>query len=438
MTQQSSPSSMRTFLIIWSGQLASTLGTQMTSFAIIVWAWELTGQATPLALLGFFTHTPTIIASIFAGVFVDRWNRKLMMMVGDTVAALSTIVLLILLLTNHLQIWHLYCAGTINGLFGYFQGLASSASVALLVPKQHYVRAGAMGYASDYGAGILAPALAGTLYYFVGLQGILIIDLTTFLIALSTIWSVHIPQPIQSEITRQADRHLKQELTFGFRYLLARPSLLAILIFLMISNLVGNVCSALYPPMILARSNNSAAALANVQAASGVGGLVGSGLLSLWGGPKRRIHGLLIGTSLMNLSGMALGLGQWPSIWVVASFFEAFFYPFFISANGALWLAKVEPDVQGRVFATRYLLAQLASPIGLIMAGPLADYVFEPAMQTNSPLAWLLGGIFGTEKGAGMALQYTLFTFLGVLIGLSGYAVRRLRDVETIVPDHSH
>lgn len=436
MIQPAQPTSMRAFAVLWSGQLVSILGTQMTSFAILVWAWELTGQATPLALIGFFTHTPTIVASIFAGILVDRWNRKLMMVLGDTVAALSTIALLLLLLTDQLQIWHLYCAGVINGLFGYFQSLAFSASISLLVPKQHYVRAGAMGYASDFSASILAPALAGTFYSLIGLQGILVIDLVTFLCAVSTVWIVRIPQVVQSEVSHQGDRRLRQELTFGFRYLFARSSLFAMLIFLMSSNLIGNACSALYPPMILARTQDNAAILASVQAAGGIGGLVGSGVLSVWGGSKRRIHGFLTGSILMYAGGVLLGLGRSQPVWVAASFLEAFFWTFFISANGAIWLAKVEPDVQGRVFATRYLLAQLASPIGLIMAGPLADYVFEPAMQPGTPLAWALGGVFGTGAGAGMALQYSLLALCGMLIGFLGYTVRLLRDVETIVPDH--
>lgn len=428
------PSGLQTFLIVWGGQLISTLGSQMTTFAISIWAWELTGQATPLALIGLFTHIPTVIASTFTGVFIDRYNRKLMMMVGDAVAGVSTIVILMLLQTDHLQIWHLYVAGAINGLFGYVQSLAASASMAMIVPKQHYTRASALVLARGYGSEIAAPAIAGILYYVIGLSGILLIDIVTFLTAIATLLIVTIPQPPPSEVGKQS-RNWRSELTFGFRYLWQRPSLLAVLLFLLASNLVGSVGS-IYSPMILARSGGDAAILGTALAAAGIGGLAGAGVLSLWGGTKRHIHGLLLGNALANFSETIAGLGRGLFVWVMAGFFGAFFSPWSNSANQAIWVSKVEPDVQGRVFATRYLIAQIASPLGLAIAGPLADYLFEPAMMPGGKLAGLFGSIFGTGQGAGMALQYTLSSLGCVAIALSGYAFQGLRDLDVIVPDH--
>ena len=194
---------MRKFILIWIGQLASLLGSEMTNFAIIIWAWQVTGQATPLSLIMFFVHTPRVIASLFAGVLVDRYSRKLLMILGDLVAGISTIALLLLFLTNNLQIWHLYCTAAVNSLFGFVQGLAYSASLSLLVPPQQYNRATALNSVQMSGAFILAPALAGGLYSAIGLKGILIIDLVTFVIAIATLSIVSIPQPDRDE----ADRH---------------------------------------------------------------------------------------------------------------------------------------------------------------------------------------------------------------------------------------
>jgi predicted MFS family arabinose efflux permease len=308
------------------------------------------------------------------------------MILGDTAVGLSTIVVLLLLLTNNLQIWHLYITGAINGLFGYFQNLAQSASISMIVPKQHYTRAGAMIYYALAGSKMMAPALAGLLYYIIGLSGILMIDLVTFLIGISTVILVKIPQPKQSEY-RHSNRNLWQELTFGFRYIFKRPSLLATLIFLLSFYLVNNTIYAIRSPMILARSRNNGAVLANVQLAIGVGGVIGAMLLSIWGGPKRRIHGLLLGSAFASGSLMGLGLGNQPWIWMSAGFFMAFFSPLMDSSYTAIWLSKVEPDVQGRVFASRYLITQIASPLGLAIAGPLADHIFEPAMRTGGSLA---------------------------------------------------
>jgi len=182
--EQYQPTSLRTFLIIWIGQVASILGSEMTNFAVTLWAWQATEQATPLSLILLFTQIPRAIASSFAGVVVDRWNRKQLLVLGDTVAGISTVIVLGLFLTHRLEIWHLYITGGINGFFGYFQGLAYSASMSMIVPKQHYTRAAAMSeHITQFGSTIMAPALAGILYYTIGLAGILTIDLGTFFAA---------------------------------------------------------------------------------------------------------------------------------------------------------------------------------------------------------------------------------------------------------------
>lgn len=412
------------------------LGSEVTNFAMTLWAWQVTGQATPLSLIIFFSHVPRIFAAFFAGVLVDRWNRKLLMMVGDTAAAISTIAILLLFLSDRLEVWHLYVTAAINGLFSYFQDLAYTASIGVIVPKQHYTRAAAMNdHIGQFGSNIIAPAIAGVLYYAIGLKGILIIDLVTFVIAISTVWCVQIPQP-QLNATNRDSWNIWQDMTFGFRYIIKRPSFLAILVFWLIFNLVDGILTGIHSPVILARSNNDAAVFASVQSAIGLGGAIGAVVLSVWGGFQRRIHGLLLGTVLSYASMAVFGLANLPSVWIISGFFAGIFWPFISSSNQAIWLSKVAPDLQGRVFATRYLIAQISLPLGLGIGGFLADYVFEPAMMPGGSLAVLFGGVFGTGSGSGMALQYTLFSCVGVLIGISGYAIRQLRDLEMIVPDH--
>lgn len=438
------PTSLRTFLMIWVGQSASVLGTEMTNFSFTLWVWKSTGQATPLALVFFFSRIARVVAAAVAGPFVDGrspflghyWTRKQLMMIGDAIAGCSTLILLGLFLTHQLSIWHLYVSALLNGVFGYVQELAYSASMSMIVPKQHYARATAMeSYITYSGSEILAPVLAGTLYGVVGLQGILWIDLATFLVAISTVTWTKIPQPPKNPV-EQPSQHVWQELTFGFRYIWRRRSLFAILIFLLSTNLMATTAWAVHSPMILARSGNDATVLASVQAAIGIGGVVGAVVLSIWGGPKSRIHGLLLGSALGEFGGMILGLARSQSIWMLSGFASAFFAPFFGSSNQAIWLSKVEPEVQGRVFAIRYLIAQITAPLGFAIAGPLADYWFAPAMSPGRFGAQWLGGWFGTGAGAGMAVQYTVFSGLGALVGLSGYAFPALRHVETLVPDH--
>lgn len=421
---------MRTFFIIWLGQFASLLGSEMTNFAITIWAWEVTGQATPLALMMAVTQIPRLLISPFAGIWVDRFNRKTLMLLGDTVAGLSTIVILALFLSDRLQIWHLYVSGGINGVFGYVQGLAHSASMSLIVAKKHYARASAFESLQMSGSYVIAPAIAGSIYAVTGLSGILTLDLVTFGIAISTLSAVAIPQPSQRP---QSTEPVWQQLTFGFRYLWGRPGLRTLLSFFLISNFVDSASFSLLPPMVLARSGSDATLMGTLFAFFGMGGLLGGLTLGIWGGPKRRIHGILIFSAIWKVGLIVLALARNFAAQISTALMSGFCSPFPGSCSQAIWRSQVEPEVQGRVFASRFLVTQLATPLGAAISGPLADHVFEPAMASGD---WpdALGGIFGSGPGAGMALQMTLFASCGLAIALGGYGVRRLRQVETYSP----
>ena len=424
---------MRTFLTIWLGQFASLLGSQMTNFAITIWAWEVTGQATPLAFIMAVTQIPRLLISPFAGIWVDRFNRKTLMLLGDTVAGLSTVVLLALFLSDRLQIWHLYVSGSINGVFGYVQGLAHSASMSLIVAERHYTRASAFEALRMSGGFVVAPALAGGIYAIAGLSGILTIDLITFGIAVATLSLVEIPQPAiaaapQAEMIETETVWL--QLTFGFRYLWRRPGLRVLLIFFLISNFIDSASFSLLQPMVLARTNNDAAFMGTLFSFFGIGGLLGGLTLSLWGGPKRRIHGVLISSAIWKTGLIVLALSRNLATQIGTTLISGFCSPFPMSCSQAIWRSQVEPEVQGRVFASRFLVTQLATPLGAAIAGPLADRFFEPAMQPSQALSQVFGDIFGTGPGAGMALQMTLFASCGVLVAVGGYRIRTLRQVE--------
>ncbi|MEM9803912.1 MAG: MFS transporter [Cyanobacteria bacterium P01_D01_bin.56] len=418
---------MQIFLILWLGQFTSLLGSEMTNFAIAIWAWEVTGQATPLAFILAITQVPRLLVSPFAGIWVDQFNRKHLMLLGDTVAGLSTVVLLVLFQTGHLHIWHLYLSGAVNGLFGYIQMLAHSASISFIVPAQHQARAAALESLQMSGSYVIAPALAGTLYATTGLSGILTIDLITFGIAIATLSPLTLPQPTPETTANP----VLQQLTFGLRYLQRRPGLMALLIFFMFSGLIDSATFTILPAMVLARSGNDSAFWGMLLAFFGTGGLLGSITLSLWGGPKRHIHGVLIASAVWKAGLIVLALAQRNSVKIGTALVSGFCSPFPISCNQAIWRTQVEPAVQGRVFATRFLLTQLATPLGAAIAGPLADHVFEPAMQPGEPLARLLGGLLSPGVGAGMALQIALFSLFGIAITLVGYRVGPLRAVET-------
>lgn len=399
----------------------------MTNFAITIWAWEVTGQATPLSLIMVVTQIPRLLISPFAGIWVDRFNRKYLMLLGDTIAGLSTVVLLALFLTDHLQIWHLYVSGAVNGLFGYIQGLAHSASMSLIVAEQHYARASAFESLQLSGSYVIAPAIAGAVYAVTGLSGILVIDLVTFGVAIASLTTVTIPQPKASPKTTDP---IWQQLTFGIQYLWSRPSLKVLLSFFLISNFINSACFTLLPAMVLARLGNNSTIVGTLFSFFGIGGLLGGLTLSVWGGPKRRIHGVLIFSAIWKVGLIVLALAQTVTTQMGTALVSGFCSPFPGSCAQAIWRSQVEPEVQGRVFATRFLLTQLATPLGAAISGPLADHVFEPAMQSGKPLAQLFGNTFGIGAGAGMALQLTLFASCGLVVALGGYGIRRLRHIE--------
>ncbi len=429
------PTGMRAFTLIWLGQMVSLLGSAMTWFAFTIWVWQKTGQVTTLALLSFFTYFPTVLFTPVAGALVDRWNRKLVMMLSDLITASGTFVILILYVTGWLQLWHIYSISLAAGVFTAFQYPAYAAAVATMLPKEQYARAqGMLGLVYSV-SGILSPVLAAALLGRIGITGIMIIDLTTFLAALGTLLWVHIPQPAATAVGLHSRGNLWQEMLFGFRYIRERASLSALVFLFMASNFFLAIGATLLAPMILARSAGSETTLATVQSVGALGGVAGGVLLSMWGGPRRRIHGVLLGGMGACLLGMAgLGVGRHLLAWAVGSFFFSFFEPFVEGNNLAIWQSKVEADVQGRVFSARHLLVQIPYLLAMLLVGPLAEYGTEPLMQNPG----LPGGWFGGGRGAGMALLMALAGGGGTLTFLAGYLVRAVRQVETLLPDQIH
>jgi MFS family permease len=428
---------MFSFSIVWIGQAVSLLGTSMSAFALTIWAYQMTGKATSLALVGFFHMTPLLIFSPIAGVIVDRSNRKLMMMLSDVASGLASIGILVLYLTGNLQIWHLYIASAITGTFQTFQWPAYSAAITMIVPKQHYARAHALNELAGNSSGIFAPLLAGALLPLIGLGGILSIDIVTFVVAVGTLLIVHIPQP-EATAEGQASRgSILKEAAYGFRYIFQRASLLGLQLVFMVGNFFATLAFTLLAPMILARTGNNALIFASVETAGAIGGVIGGLAMSAWGGPKRRVDGVLSGWTLSGLFGATLiGLGRGLPLWAAGNFISAFLIPLINSSNQAIWQAKVVPDLQGRVFATRRLIAWFVTPIATLLAGPLADNVFGPAMNGDTPMSAAFGWLVGTGPGAGMSLIIVFCGLAMSLVGLGGYGVRVVRQAETLLPDH--
>lgn len=432
------PKGMTAFTIVWFGQVVSLVGTAMTGFALTLWAYRTTGLATALSMVAFFGFAPMIIMSPIAGVLVDRWNRKWTMALSDLASATGTLAILILFASGHLQVWHLYVVGALTAVFQSFQWPAYSAAISMMVPKTQYQRASGMIAMAESGSGIAAPILAGALIGMVGFERLWVIfaiDLVTFVIALSTLAAVTIPNPPKT-VPEQQESFLRQS-TFGFRYIWNHRPLFNLQMMFFLSNLLASLCITILPALILARTGNNSTVLATVQSASAVGGVIGGAALTAWGGPRRKVDGVLLGMVSTSLFGtVVLGLGRSLPVWAVGGFLTMVFLPMLNGSNQAIWQSKVPPSLQGRVFSTRLIIAQVTAPIAMLASGPLADRVFGPAMLASGSLAPVLGWLTGTGSGAGISLMFVLFGLAGAVAGMAGYLIPSVRNVERLIPDH--
>ncbi len=437
MVARKRPAGMTGFTIIWLGQLVSVVATQMTQFAMTLWIYQLTNSVMALGLAQIFYITPFLLITPIAGVMIDRYSRKLMMMVSDIGAGAATAGLLTLQALGHLQIWHVYTAMVVMGLVNAFQWPSYSAAITTMVAKNQYGRANGMMSMVDAGPGVIAPLLAGSLIGFIKLTGILMIDVITYGLAIITLALVFVPQPERTVDGDQSGGNLWAQSVFGFRYIFARPSLLGLLTLFLVGNLFSGIAGTLFAPFVLAHTGNNSVMMGTVQSAAALAAVLGAVAMSIWGGFKHRINGVVWGWFLSSLFGMFLfGFGKNLAVWIPTIMLLTVFGPLINSSSQSIWQSKVAPDVQGRVFSTRRLIAWITQPIAPVIAGSLADYLLEPAMKSGGSLAHTFGGLFGTGPGAGMGMLICLCGLLDALSGLAGRFVPTIWKVEQILPDH--
>ncbi|MEW6093152.1 MAG: MFS transporter [Chloroflexota bacterium] len=431
------PSGMFGFVIVWVGQVISILASGMSGFALTIWMFQQTRSATAMGMMQVAYILPFLLISPIAGVMVDRYNRKLMMMMSDLGAVTATVGILILQAAGRLEFWHLYIAAVIFGLGNTFQWPAYSAAISTMVKKEQYGRANGLMSLMEAGPGVLAPILAGALLPVLGLTGILLIDVITFFIAIGALLIVHVPQPEKTVEGQKEKGSIWKEAAYGFTYIFKRPSLLGMQMIFFFGNLFAGIGWTVFAPMILLRTNDSSIALGSVNSAAAIGGVVGGLVMSAWSGVKKRAHGVLVGWILSGVFAALFGFGTGLAFWIPFIFAVSLVGPLVNTSNQSLWQAKVAPDLQGRVFSARRLIAWFTQPIAPVIAGLMADRWLEPSMTSGTTaLSSLFDGWVGTGPGSGMAL---LFIFCGLgaaLVGLTGTFLPHIRNADAILPDH--
>jgi MFS transporter, DHA3 family, macrolide efflux protein len=427
----------KSFLTIWFGQVLSLFGTHMTRFALLIWAYQLTGQATTMALLGVFSFGSLMVFSPIAGYWVDKLDRRMVMLWADMGAGIVIMLTLLLVLMGRLELWHLYLGQALIGGLEAFQSSAYTAASTMLVDKEQYGRANGLRYLATSIAEIAAPIFGAMVLVTLHIEGVLLLNMVTFLLSVLLLMLVDVPHPLSDENEEEAESAL-QQLKIGWDYIVSREGLMGLLgIGTLIELLASITYMSIFPAMILARTNGDEFTLSLIQAAIGVGGVLGSIVMSVWGGPRRKVHGTLGLTAASFILGDILfGLGQTNVVWVFAAVATALFFPFMVGCEMAIWQEKVPAHMQGRVLNIVSTFRNFALVVGYLAGGLLADHVFEPAMlHHGSWMADTFGGLVGTGAGAGMALMFLITGTLGGIAGIMGYFYAPLRNVEADLPD---
>jgi MFS family permease len=422
----------RTFLKIWFGQSISTLGSRLTSFALTIWIFERTGSVTLFGFAVLVFTLPGVLLAPFAGALVDRWGRRWALLWSNAGAALVTLAAILLLLSRSLAPWHLCLLLAANSICDSFQQPAYLSAVTLLVAKRRLGRTSGMIQLSQAGARILAPGLAGVLIERAGLPTVLAADLATFLVALSILLWVRLPEAPR-ELAAAGPSSLWRELLESWRYIRQRPGLLQLASLAAGGGFVLSMLDVLMLPLVLTFASPSAAGV--VSSAVGLGMLVGSLGMSAWGGPRRRMQGIYL---FSTIQGLTLILAGWrPNLALVAAAFFCFAasLPLSESCGQILWQSKTPAPMQGRIFAFRSFSVQAVAPFGILLAGPLADRVFEPALAPGGALASSAGRLLGTGAGRGVGLLIVLMGIAILMLVLVAASSARLRRLEDELPD---
>ncbi|MBQ9924937.1 MAG: MFS transporter [Clostridia bacterium] len=403
---------IHTFYIFWAGQTLSQLGSAMTGFALILWAFEGRGSALTVSLMAFCSYVPYVLASLLAGGVVDRRSPKGVLLVCDLLAAMGTGTILAAAGQGRLRVGLICAVNVFTGLMNAFQSPAASAAVGRLAPKDRLSRvSGLQAMGSNLNA-VLSPVLAAALYGMGGLPLVLAIDLTTFAAAFLSLLVLQIPAA-GGEAGGKAGPFAG--LRAGVGFLQGNRDILRLIVTIAGINFFSRLTyENILSPMLLARSGNDRGVLAMVNACMGAAGIAG-GLWVARGREMRDPFGAVyLSAALSFLSGdLLMGLGRGGCLWALAGIFASLPIPRIFAAQELILYRRIPKEMQGRVFAVRNAIQYSTIPIGILLGGWLADRVFEPFMSGGSILAQRLSRLVGSGAGAGMALMFLSTGILG-------------------------
>ena len=430
--------SMRTFFTVWFGQLISMLGSGVTAFALGAHVYETSGSVTNFALVAFFGTLPTVLVSPLAGVLADRWDRRKIMLLGDLGAGFSMFLLWGLFAGQDagywtIQTWYYYLPLFLGSCCSTLTFPAWMASVPRLVPRQHLGRASGMTELSGALAQIAGPLVASALMGPIGLRGILLLDIVSYVFASGVMMVVRFPASPTEAAKADAPRSLRADLAEAWNFIRERPGLRGLLAFITSIGFVVTMVMLLINPLVLAFTDIHS--LKWIATTAGVGGLMGGILTSVWGGPRRRIRALMGFPTAAALVLLLAALPPNVPLIAVAAAAFIFTFPLISASNQVIWQTKTPLALQGRVASLRRVLFQSTGVVATLLGGPLADKVFEPWMMPGGALASTVGQVIGVGKGRGVALMFIVLSVVLLTCVLVMALSPRVRHLETELPD---
>ena len=405
---------IRSYLLLWSTQSLSALGSSMTSYALSLWLYRNTGSALKAALLTVCSYAPYVLMSIFAGALSDKWNKKRTMLICDLFAAMTTIAAFLLIETGRLEAWHLFLINALNGLMNTVQQPASEVAATQLIPKEYYQKTGALRSLSRSMNTILTPVFATMLFTSGGVQAVIAVDLITFSAAfLALLLFIRIPEPKCSTDDKVS---LISSVRSGLSWLRANPLILRLIFFLSGINLIASANSAALTPLILSKTADNESILGTVNFCIGAATFAGSLIASYARPPKDRVKAICISLFIsMSTENFILAFGDRPIVWCIGVVLGWLLIPFMGANFDVVLRSSIPADMQGRVYACRNTLQFFTIPIGGLLSGALIDNFFEPLMSVQNDRS-ILCTVFGSGKGSGAA-------FLMAVLGAAGVAV---------------
>lgn len=420
--------SLKKYIILWLSQSVSGLGSSMTGFALVLWAYGQSRSAMSVSMMLFCNYVPYVILSLFVGSFIDRHHKKAIMLASDSVAAVGSLAVLAFLLMGRLAVWNIYVFNVVAGITNAFQQPASAVAVGRLVPEEKISNVSGMNSFSHNLIVVFSPMLAAFLFAAGGLSIILLVDLASFAFAFCVLlFFITIPEQEPEKTYSSPFAGIAE----GFDFLKKEKGIFYMMLTMALINFFSRLTyENILSPMILSRNSGDSVALGIVNACMGAGGIAGGMIVSVKKESRHKAAAIYVSAALSFLFGdLLMAVGKNVFWWSSAAVCASLPIPFLMANQNAILYQKIPSVMQGRVFAVRNAIQYSTIPVGIILGGYLADCVFEPFMSSGNRMAAMLKIIIGDSAGSGMAAMFLCTGICGFTVSMIACFHREIKKL---------